>query len=532
MKDDTVLDAAVHFPGARPAKEPRGERTVPPPRSLLAYGQRHLSLTVQRGLLLLFILLQAALFTGHLLYQRSRIEENAVHILRNTALLQAQEFETSMDAMRYQMRVIGNAILLNHTVSLDHTDSFLTQELKRYWLDGVIVFDAGGDFVVKRSLVPFEQGFSKEVLAAASFRAQPLFKELRRKEVDEHLFYWQGEGNTPEIGGFALYRSVRDPQGRYLGGVVGYFSAAAMSKLLTNMGSRGFDLGPGGALAIMDRDRLIQLARIGAGSGPIRYASNLAHLMTYASDSAQVHHYLSPVDGLPRQGVFLNINQRKWVLIVGIAERDILRDWYLQLYWTLLVIGVIAVLQWQLLHYMRTNFQQRERLAQEARQDPLTGLANRRYFDEWAQGACALARRHHKPLCVLILDLDFFKQINDRYGHDGGDAVLKQVACTLQGELRSSDISARFGGEEFVIAMPHTAAEKAAEVAERIRTNFVAQEMVFKDQKIHFTASFGLALMTPDELVLNEGIHMALTRADQALYRSKQEGCNRVTVAD
>lgn len=537
MKDDTVHDAAVHFPGARPAKEPRGECTAPPPHSLLVcvdYWQRHLSLNVQRGLLLLFILLQASLFVGHLMYQRSQIEENAVRILRNTALLEAQSFETSMDAMSYQMRVIGNALLLNHTVPPEAADQFLAQELRRDWLDGVIVFDAKGDFVAKQSLLPLEHGLNKTVLAHLSFRDQPLFKEMQRDGVIERLFYWQGEGNDPEFSGFAIYRAIRDPQGRYLGGVVGYFNSTSLTKLFMRLGNRGFDLGPGGVMSVMDRATLTQLARIGAGAHlhAIRTAPGNPQLMHYASDSAKAYSYVSPADGQHRLGVFLNINQRKWVLIVGLAERDILRDWYFQASLTALLVSVIALLQWLLLHYMRTNFQQRERLAQEAQQDPLTGLANRRHFHEWARGACALARRHRHPLSVLVLDLDFFKQLNDKYGHDGGDAVLKQVADTLQRELRSSDIPARFGGEEFVIAMPHTGAENAVEVAERIRASFAAQEIDLKGQKLHFTASFGLAQMTPDELEVSEGIHTALARADQALYRSKQEGRNRVTVAD
>jgi len=174
---------------------------------------------------------------------------------------------------------------------------------------------------------------------------------------------------------------------------------------------------------------------------------------------------------------------------------------------------------------------QRERLAQEARRDPLTDLANRRYFDEWSNGVCSLARRHQQSLCVLSFDLDFFKRINDTYGHDAGDAVLKQVARALQQQLRQSDFAARFGGEEFAVALPQTQRDVALQVAERIRASFAAQEVVFNGQTIRFTASFGIAQMTPDELEMGEGIHVALARADKALYFSKQEGRNCVTVA-
>jgi diguanylate cyclase (GGDEF)-like protein len=98
--------------------------------------------------------------------------------------------------------------------------------------------------------------------------------------------------------------------------------------------------------------------------------------------------------------------------------------------------------------------------------------------------------------------------------------------------LRTSDIAARFGGEEFVVAFPQTSLDTVQLVAERIRKGFAAQEVDFEGQSIRFTASFGLAQMTPDELKHAAGIHAALARADKALYRPKRDGRNRITLAD
>ena len=533
MKDQTTHDTAVNVPVKPRASDGKDLPSRFSLRKILDYVLSNFSLTAQRGLLLLFILLQASLFVGHLVYQRNRIEDNTARILRNTALLEAQQFETSMDALRYQVRVIGNAILLNHTVTLDKVEPFLVRELKRDWLDAVIIFDANGDFVAKSSVFPLEQALSASTLAKASFRDRLLFKDLRSQEITESLIYWQSHGLDPGIMGFVMYRAIRDPQGRYLGGVAGYFNSSAMEKMFRKMEHSGLDLGPGGAMAVLDRNTAVQLARMGAGAGSVisHPDDRLLLLMNYASDTAQAHHYLSPVDGIPRLGVFLNLNEGKWVLAVGMAKRDMLHGWYLQVFWTSLAVIFMAALQWCLLRHMRIIFVQRARLAQEARQDPLTGLANRRRFDEWAQGTCSLAQRHRQPLCVMTLDLDFFKKVNDSYGHDGGDAVLRCVGHVLQGLLRGSDIAARFGGEEFVVAMAQTELEVASEVAERIRASFAAQAVEYNGQQIHFTASFGLTQMTPDELAVNKGIHTALTRADQALYRAKHEGRNRVTIA-
>lgn len=531
MKDDTIRNAAENLPlNPSTLDDDKDRSSKLSLRHTLYCIQRNLSLTTQRTLLLVFILLQATLFVGHLIYQRHIIEDNASRVLHNTALLQAQQFENSLAAMRYQVQVIGSAILLNHTVPANNVDSFLEQELKQDWLDAVIIFDADGDFVAKRSLFPLEQVLSASTLANASLQDCPLLKKLRQENVNERLFYWQGSCPNPNVMGLVIYRAIRDPQGRYLGGVIGYFNSSTMAKLFMKMENRGLQLGSSGSIAVVDRDNNIQLARMGAGAGPIKPGQKVSELMNYASDSAQVYRYVSPVDDIPRLGVFLNLNDRKWVLVVGLAERDILRGWYFQALWTTIVVIILALLQWRLLHHVRTIYLQRARLAQEARQDPLTGLANRRRFNEWSLGACSLARRHHQALCVLTLDLDFFKKINDRYGHDGGDAVLKCVGKVLQRLLRDSDIAARFGGEEFVVAMAHTELEAAAEVAERIRAHFAAQEVEFNSQKIRFTASFGLTQITPDELEVSEGIDSALARADQALYRSKQEGRNRVTI--
>ncbi|WP_341675897.1 sensor domain-containing diguanylate cyclase [Niveibacterium sp. SC-1] len=502
-------------------------------RRLLEGLQRRLSLNAQRGLLLLFVLVQALFVGGYLTLERVRIYDGARHSLRNTALLQAQYFETSMDAMRYQLRVVGNALLLNHTVPLEEADSFIGNELKKDWLDAVIVFNEDGDFVARGSSLPFSQILCPSALEAQSFRNAPLFKELRQKGVTEHLFYWHSEGTDPRHAGFAVYRAIRDPQGRYLGGIVGHLNATTLAKLFTRLNERGLDLGPRGVMAVIDRGTGTQLARMGS---ELKYAPDPAlapPFADFASDTVwRTEHYGSPYDGVERMGVFLNLNERKWVLAVALSERDLLWGWHVQVGLALVTFSLMALLQWLLLHYAHTNFLHREHLAQAARRDALTDLANRRHFNEWAQGACCLARRHHQPLCVLAFDLDHFKKINDSYGHDGGDAVLKHVAHALRGLVRESDFAARFGGEEFVVALPQTELDAALQVAERIRAGFATQAADFRGQAIHFTASFGLALVRPDELEQEDGIHAALARADMALYASKQAGRNRVTVAD
>jgi len=113
-------------------------------------------LKIKRVFLLVFILLQAGVLLVHLNYQKSCIEYNAEKTLRNTALLKSESFETSLAAMRYQIRVVGNALLLDHTVSVEKANLFLAEELKRPWLDGIIVFNDKGDFVAKQNYFSIE----------------------------------------------------------------------------------------------------------------------------------------------------------------------------------------------------------------------------------------------------------------------------------------------------------------------------------------------------------------------------------------
>ncbi|MGL5602672.1 MAG: sensor domain-containing diguanylate cyclase [Silvania sp.] len=492
------------------------------------------NLNVKRMFLCLLIVLQAGILIGHLMYQRSYIENNAEKILRNTSLLKTESFETSLDAMRYQMRVIGNAILLNHTVTIDDADAFLIEELKRPWLDGVIVFNEHGDFVSTQALFPLENALDATTHSLASFRQSILFKNLRRNETTEHLFYWQSKGADPNLTGFVLYRAVRDPQGRYLGGIVGILNSHSLDEMFRTMEREGFELGPEGAMAVFDRDNAVQLARMGANTVKEAPHSNpqLTYLLEFANDSALVHHYTSPVDGIPRIGVFINLNDRKWVLAVGLSESDIFHGWYFQALWTVIAIIVISITQWLLLHYIHTNALQRQRLDREARYDLLTGLANRRYFFEWARDTCNIAKRHRRPLWLLSMDLDFFKKINDVYGHDGGDAVLKVVGDIIPVMIRSSDLAVRFGGEEFIVAMPDAIQESACEIAERIRTRFESEKVLFNGQAIKFTVSIGITQMTQAELDMENGMQMTLARADKALYDAKRKGRNCYMLAN
>ncbi|MFL5918649.1 MAG: diguanylate cyclase [Gaiellaceae bacterium] len=159
--------------------------------------------------------------------------------------------------------------------------------------------------------------------------------------------------------------------------------------------------------------------------------------------------------------------------------------------------------------------------------DDLTGLVNRRRFLEALDAEIERARRFDSPLTIVLADLDNFKQVNDEFGHHGGDVVLRAFADLIRSHVRDVDVSGRIGGEEFAIVLPETDCEGAARVAERMRhsLNTVAISIA-EERAIHVAASFGVAELTPDQ----SGEEL-LRAADAALYRAKEEGKNRVVRA-
>jgi two-component system cell cycle response regulator len=164
-------------------------------------------------------------------------------------------------------------------------------------------------------------------------------------------------------------------------------------------------------------------------------------------------------------------------------------------------------------------------LEQLARTDSLTGLANRRAIEEWTKRELSGAERHGFSFWLAIADLDHFKTINDSYGHEAGDLVLKKFAGILKGNTRSSNICGRIGGEEFVIALSHGDRADVEIAVDRIRRQLEAEEFPFEGIVVKATASFGIAgfrgSKAPDLVEL-------LRNADEALYRAKREGRNRL----
>ncbi len=179
---------------------------------------------------------------------------------------------------------------------------------------------------------------------------------------------------------------------------------------------------------------------------------------------------------------------------------------------------------------INVNITSRKRLEFElkkmAETDQLTGVYNRRYFIEHIDRQFKHFQRYGENVSLMMFDIDFFKKVNDTYGHLVGDEVLKFFARTAAKSFREADVFARYGGEEFVALMPDTDENGAYRMAERIRATIERSELNIKGKKIKFTVSGGIASMRKEDHSFND----ALNRSDEALYKAKNSGRNRIVI--
>ena len=172
--------------------------------------------------------------------------------------------------------------------------------------------------------------------------------------------------------------------------------------------------------------------------------------------------------------------------------------------------------------------QQNARLSYLAEHDPLSGLLNRRAFGEIVAHELLRAERNQQPMCLLMLDLDHFKQINDQHGHPLGDRVIRQTATLLASQVRASDSLARIGGEEFVLLLPECDLQQGLQIAELLRQSVEQQLRQFEGQELALTVSIGLVAVPIGQACSYERLYAA---SDRALYQAKHNGRNQVVGA-
>lgn len=209
------------------------------------------------------------------------------------------------------------------------------------------------------------------------------------------------------------------------------------------------------------------------------------------------------------------------VLGAAVLPHDVFASCVLVYAVTLALVAAIAVVQGRM---RRAAFRAEQALAWCAHHDSLSGALARGYLVELATHDIALARRYGRPLAICMLDIDFFKRVNDRFGHPAGDALIRAVTAACVAQLRSSDYFGRVGGEEFVCVMPETGERDALACAERMRVAVAAIRLDTPSGPVRCTASIGVAALAPG----HADFSALLAAADGALYRAKSNGRDRV----
>jgi diguanylate cyclase (GGDEF)-like protein len=169
----------------------------------------------------------------------------------------------------------------------------------------------------------------------------------------------------------------------------------------------------------------------------------------------------------------------------------------------------------------------KEKLTDIANKDPLTELYNRRYFNEISDMLINISNTHKRAFCILMIDIDRFKMINDTYGHIIGDHVLKELSTILLNLTRQNDVVVRYGGEEFIILLPNTKIDGASSIAQKIHSTIENLELLIDNNILKFTVSIGV---TQCDWSGNNNIDTLIHRADESLYEAKRSGRNRVVV--
>lgn len=315
---------------------------------------------------------------------------------------------------------------------------------------------------------------------------------------------------------FINYR-VFDYAGRYLGAAGVGLTADAVSRLIDDY-QRRFQR----TIYFVDtQGRVVQLRGGRNGMGPdLRTAPGLSGLVDgILAEKSGARQF--KVDGDYHVLHFNYLPELKWYLFVEQNESSTLAKLRRTLWLNLLISLLVTLVVLWSVHRVLSRYQQR--IEEMATTDKLTGLLNRHAFEILATKLFAEQQREPRPFCVLLVDIDHFKRINDQHGHMAGDAVLEVVARLLRGRLRSSDLAVRWGGEEFLLLLKGCQEHEARLMAEELRAAVAEASVNVDEQAIPVSVSIGLASHDGKETM-----ESLISRTDKALYEAKQGGRNRV----
>jgi diguanylate cyclase (GGDEF)-like protein len=326
-----------------------------------------------------------------------------------------------------------------------------------------------------------------------------------------------------------ISRAMTDANGQFSGVVVGTLRLTYFHNLFRNV-----KIGSDDALSISHETGSLIMRLpfdIGLIGRDVKNTDVFRNISNSASGSFEA---TAGLDGVKRLYVFQNVEGTPLKIVHGISINVIYADWWKLAIWIGLVVAALCAVNMTMMVFLAISIRKRaaaeQALHQLATIDGLTGLANRRSFDEVFAKEWARAYRSGASVALLMIDADNFKSYNDRFGHQAGDVALKTIAdCISTVSRRSRDLAARYGGEEFVVVLPETTAVEAAMIAEKIRSHVLdlrSQQQNRLDSTP--TISIGVSAIMPRVGLETRDL---LKAADSALYLAKEQGRNRCVVA-
>jgi diguanylate cyclase (GGDEF)-like protein len=321
-------------------------------------------------------------------------------------------------------------------------------------------------------------------------------------------------------------RRIDHPDGSFAGLAVTSVSLDFFQQLFDRMQGKS-----GGIISLITDDDTI-LARSPAVHTTAEENRGLSRIRQQIHDDQAASgsvSYVSTIDGVRRRGSYQHLNHFPVTALVAQSEWDVQRSWRAALRTNAIILGCLAVV---VLTLGRRAVKATRMLAAQAMQDGLTGLSNRRCFDETIERETRRAARLDQPISVIMIDIDHFKDYNDCYGHPAGDKCLREVACAIRGCLRrAGEFAARYGGEEIVVLLPGSGAADAVALAETMR---LAVRGLALQQAHHLggviTFSAGVATWVPGQTA--NGSQTLVGTADAALYAAKAAGRNMVLMQE
>lgn len=408
------------------------------------------------------------------------------------------------------------------------------QVLEQPELHGLFIYDARGDWLVS--------SFANPPNAVNSANHAYFRQHIELPFGDDLYIGAPIISRTTGTWIIPLSRRVEDTQGRFLG--------VAMASLSINF-LQGFyatfDIGQSGLIDLVRNDGTV-LLRSPVDEKTLGTSVENGEIFGRLLEQGPVGtaKFSSIIDGVERLFSYRSVTSYPIVVVTAQAEDEILQDWRQESLRQILMVGGLALLlglfgfylirlikagqktQIELLATRDALRAFNERLERQAMEDVLTGLANRRRFMRELESEYLRARRDQTSLALVIFDVDFFKQYNDRYGHAAGDEALRMVADAIaQGQRRPADLAVRYGGEEFCLLLPNTDAEGAMLLANQVRLALAARAVEHHDSPGgYLTLSAGVDVCEPYRL--DSGGEALIRNADLALYAAKANGRNRV----